>query len=145
MYALYGHPRYIRFKQKYQQCDPYFQTIFPFLLTMAKYNFLKIQIFKIFHTADRTQFLTATRERKEEYAKLSLFKSKRPMLGSRTSLFFQFSSVNKTKNLVFLTDVNFKNEETLGMSIEMTLSITNKLLENLFSESKCFFHMSSWT
>ena len=34
-----------------------------------------------------------------------------------------------------------KNIEALGMSIEMTLSITNKLVENLFHESKCFFHM----
>ena len=34
MYALYGHPRYFRFKQKYQQYSPRFQTIFPFLMTM---------------------------------------------------------------------------------------------------------------
>ena len=42
----------------------------------AKCNFLKIQIFKIFDTVDRTQFLTTTRDRKEEYEKLSLFQLK---------------------------------------------------------------------
>ena len=35
MYALYGHPRYFKFKEKYQQYGPCFQAIFPFLMTMA--------------------------------------------------------------------------------------------------------------
>ena len=34
MYALYGHPRYFKFKRKYQQRDPCFETIFPLLMTM---------------------------------------------------------------------------------------------------------------
>ena len=33
--------------------------------------------------------------------------------------------------------------EVLGMSMEMTLSITNKLAGNLFHENKCFFRMFS--
>ena len=36
MYAVYGHPRYFKFKQKYEQSDPCFQTIFPFLMTMKQ-------------------------------------------------------------------------------------------------------------
>ena len=40
MYALYGHPRYFKFKQKYQQSGPCFQTIFPFLMTMIKETLL---------------------------------------------------------------------------------------------------------
>ena len=35
-----------------------------------------------------------------------------------------FSSVKKAKNLVFPTEVSCKKEEALGMSMEMTLSIT---------------------
>ena len=35
IYALYGHPRYFKFKQKYQQYGPCFQTIFPFLVIMV--------------------------------------------------------------------------------------------------------------
>ena len=31
MYALHGHPRYFKFKRKYQQYGPCFQTIFRFL------------------------------------------------------------------------------------------------------------------
>ena len=34
MYTLYGHFRYFKFMQKYQQYGPCFQTIFPFLMTM---------------------------------------------------------------------------------------------------------------
>ena len=34
MYSLYGHCVNITFKRKYQQNDPCFQTIFPFLTTM---------------------------------------------------------------------------------------------------------------
>ena len=34
-----------------------------------------------------------------------------------------------------------ENVEALGMSMEITLSIKNKLVENLFHENKCFFHM----
>ena len=37
-----------------------------------------------------------------------------------------------------------ENVEVLGMSMEMTLSITNKLAGNLFHENKCFFRMFSW-
>ena len=36
MYALYGHPRYFKFKEKYQQYGPCFQTIIPFLMTRNK-------------------------------------------------------------------------------------------------------------
>ena len=36
-----------------------------------------------------------------------------------------------------------ENVEALGMSMEITLSIKNKLVENLFHENKCFFHMFS--
>ena len=35
MYSLYGHPRNFKFKQKYQQNSPLFQTILPFLMTMV--------------------------------------------------------------------------------------------------------------
>ena len=38
MYALYSHPRYLKFKRKYQQYGPCFQTIFPFLMTMLLVN-----------------------------------------------------------------------------------------------------------
>ena len=38
MFSLYDHPRYFKFKQKYQQCDPCFQTIFPLLMTMQIYS-----------------------------------------------------------------------------------------------------------
>ena len=34
MYALYVHPKYFKFKQKYQQYSLFFQTIFPYLSTM---------------------------------------------------------------------------------------------------------------
>ena len=34
-----------------------------------------------------------------------------------------------------------ENVEALGMSMEITLSIKNKLVENSFHENKCFFHM----
>ena len=34
MYALDDHPKYFKFKRKYQQYGPCFQTIFPFLMTM---------------------------------------------------------------------------------------------------------------
>ena len=37
MYALYGHPRHYKFKQKNQQSGPYFQTIFPFSMTVLEY------------------------------------------------------------------------------------------------------------
>ena len=36
-----------------------------------------------------------------------------------------------------------ENVEALGMTMEITLSITNKLVENLFHENKYFFHMFS--
>ena len=36
IYALYGHPRYFKFKRKYQQYGACFQTTFPFLMPMAK-------------------------------------------------------------------------------------------------------------
>ena len=34
-----------------------------------------------------------------------------------------------------------ENVEALGMSMEINLSIKNKLVENSFHENKCFFHM----
>ena len=34
MYALYGHPRYFKFRRKYQQYGRCFQTIFPFIMAM---------------------------------------------------------------------------------------------------------------
>ena len=40
LYALYGQPRYFKFKRKYQQHSPCFPTICPFLMTMAMYNVL---------------------------------------------------------------------------------------------------------
>ena len=33
--SLYSHLRYLKFKGKYQQYGPYFQNIFPFLMTMV--------------------------------------------------------------------------------------------------------------
>ena len=36
MYALCGHHRYFKFKGKYQQYGPCFQTIFPFLMAMIQ-------------------------------------------------------------------------------------------------------------
>ena len=36
MYSLYGHPRYIKFKRKYQKYGPCFQFIFPFYVTMLE-------------------------------------------------------------------------------------------------------------
>ena len=36
MYAPY--PRYFKFKRKYQQYSPCFQTIFPFLMTMIRFT-----------------------------------------------------------------------------------------------------------
>ena len=106
----------------------------------AKQKFLKIQMFKIFDTVDCTQFLISTRERKKEYAKLLLFKLKWPILSPSASSLFRFSLVKKAKNLIFLNEVNCKNEEVLEVSMKMTFSITNKLVENLFQENKCFFH-----
>ena len=41
MYSFYGHPRYFKFKRKYQQYDLCFQ-IFPFLVTMIQLLKLKI-------------------------------------------------------------------------------------------------------
>ena len=35
MYALYGHPRYFKFKRKYQQYGPCSQTILLFFMTMS--------------------------------------------------------------------------------------------------------------
>ena len=67
----------------------YRETDLKTMKSRVKYNFLKIQIFKIFDTVDRTQFLTTTRDRKEEYEKLSLFQLKWPILRpSASSLFF---------------------------------------------------------
>ena len=43
MYVLYRHPRYFKFRRKFQQYDPCFQIIFPFLMTM---NILKKGVVK---------------------------------------------------------------------------------------------------
>ena len=40
MHALYGYPRYFKFKQKYQQYGPCFQSVFPFLMTIFPRIFL---------------------------------------------------------------------------------------------------------
>ena len=56
--------------------------------------------------------------------------------------YFQFSSVKKARSLFFLTER--KLQKCDGMNMEMTLPITNKLVENLF-KIKCFFYMSSST
>ena len=40
MYSIYGHPRYFKFKRKYQQYDPCFHTIFPFLMTMPRVSII---------------------------------------------------------------------------------------------------------
>ena len=37
MYSLYGHPKYFKFKLKYQQYGPCFQTNFPFLMIMITF------------------------------------------------------------------------------------------------------------
>ena len=37
-FALYGHLRHFKFKQKYQQYGPCFQTVFPFFMTMVEYK-----------------------------------------------------------------------------------------------------------
>ena len=44
MYAMYGHSGYFKFKQKYQQYGPCFQTIFSFRMTMMNMNILLIFI-----------------------------------------------------------------------------------------------------
>ena len=36
-----------------------------------------------------------------------------------------------------------ENVEALGTSMKMTISITNKLVENLLHENKCFFDIFS--
>ena len=61
----------------------------------------KIQIIKIFDTVDHTQFLTSTRERKEEYAEFSLFKLEWPILGPTAPSRMQFRSVKKAKSLSY--------------------------------------------
>ena len=38
--------------------------------------------------------------------------------------------------------MNVKCENEYEMNMEMTLSITNKLVGNMFHENKCFFYMS---
>ena len=42
IYALYGHPRYFKFKRKYRQYGPRFQTIFLFLTTMLTIYTLRL-------------------------------------------------------------------------------------------------------
>ena len=43
MYPLYSQPRYFKFKRKYQQYGPCFQTLFPFVMTMSmSYLFIKM-------------------------------------------------------------------------------------------------------
>ena len=44
MYPLYGHPRYFKFKQKYQQYGPCFQTMFPFLMTALVHQFFFLNL-----------------------------------------------------------------------------------------------------
>ena len=63
------------------------------------------------------------RERKEEYAKLSLFKLKWPILGSSASSLLQFSSVKKGQKSRLSYGGKLKHEEALGISMQMTLSI----------------------
>ena len=42
MYSLYSQPRYFKFKRKYQQYGPCFQTLFPFVMIMSiLYLFIK--------------------------------------------------------------------------------------------------------
>ena len=57
--------------------------------------------------------------------------------------YFQFSSVKKVRSFFFLTER--KLQKCDGMNMEMILPITDKLVENLFHENKCFFYMSSCT
>ena len=40
MYALYGQPRYLKFKRKYQQYGPCSQTVLSFLMTIDKSKYL---------------------------------------------------------------------------------------------------------
>ena len=50
MYSLYSHPRYFKFKWKYQQCKPCFQTIFLFLMTMIKVRLLRLDLVITFNS-----------------------------------------------------------------------------------------------
>ena len=50
MYALYSHPRRFKFKRKYQQYGPCFQTIFPFLMTKIK---IKLQFPMAFYGKEK--------------------------------------------------------------------------------------------
>ena len=60
MYALYGHPRYFKFKRKCQQYGPCFQTIFRFLMTMftiinisdsrnTNHKLMRRKLFQLYH------------------------------------------------------------------------------------------------
>ena len=48
MYVLYGDPNYSKFKRKYQQYRVYFQTIFPFLMTMLALESFSFAVTEIF-------------------------------------------------------------------------------------------------
>ena len=66
MYALSGYTKHFKFKQKYQQHGPYFQTIFPFLMTMIIQSIEKKQLWKSAVTLPQQQktFITLSIERK---------------------------------------------------------------------------------
>ena len=66
MYALSGYTKHFKFKQKYQQHGPYFQTIFPFLMTMIIQSTEKKQLWKSGVTLPQQQktFITLSIERK---------------------------------------------------------------------------------
>ena len=49
MYSLYGHHR--KFNRKYQQNNPCFQTIFPFLMTMQTWKFQQVGIIVLMEVA----------------------------------------------------------------------------------------------
>ena len=66
MYVLYGHPRYFKFRRKFQQYDPCFQITFPFLMTM---NILKKGVVKQVKTCALLRFSPSldTNKRKAIY------------------------------------------------------------------------------
>ena len=50
-----GHPRYFKFKRKYQQYGPCFQTIFPFFMTVLTCHF---HILKVFLKSSQNQWIS---------------------------------------------------------------------------------------
>ena len=66
MYTLYGHPRYFKFKWKYQQYGPCFQTIFPFPMTMHKLHLTTILKKTVFWPSILLHIIKNKKERNEK-------------------------------------------------------------------------------